>query len=63
MASGTLPDVEDAMQTQSESMFEKQKKSASVEVNSMKSKREQEHEAKLPEIGSFRLIQDLVNEL
>ena len=39
------------------------KKSTSLEVNSMKSKREQEQEAKLPEIGSFRLIQDIVEEI
>ena len=63
LASGTLPDVEDPTQTKSEAMFDGQKKSISLEVTSMKSKREQEHEAKLPEIGSFRLIQDIVNEL
>lgn len=39
------------------------KKSTSLEVNSMKSKREIEQEAKLPDIGSFKLIQDIVSEL
>ena len=68
LASGNLPDVEDAMQTNSEAMFDShgnmmQKKSTSLDVHSMKSKREQELESKLPEIGSFKLIQDLVTEL
>ena len=48
---------------QSNDTIEGHNKMASRDASSLKSKRELEAEAKLPEIGSYRLIQEVVNEI